>query len=329
MNTCLHGRDGVPAVPNCAPDVRAGEDAGPPERIHPPRLSVAKPARVVAVASALLSAGILAAAAQPSPPVLHLWTNGAPGFENRRDEPELARDYWVRNIHNPSITVFLPPKEKANGAAVLICPGGGHRELVFNAEGVEPARFFNDLGVAAFVLKYRLAREEGSPYSIDREALQDAQRALRLIRSRAPEWNLDPHRIGIMGWSAGGELVDLLVYHPAEGRADAPDPVDRVSCRPDFQILIYPGPLGAPDSVPTNTPPAFMLAANDDTVPSQTIVKLLEEFRKSNVPVEVHLYAQGSHAFNMGNRSKLKSIHDWPNRLANWMADNRILNPAP
>ena len=277
---------------------------------------------------ALLALWAVTATAQPAPEVLALWTNGAPGFESRRNEPELAKDYWVRNIHNPSLTVFLPPKDKATGAAVVICPGGGHRELVFNAEGVEPALFFNQLGVAAFVLKYRLGREEGSPYSVEKHPLQDAQRALRLVRSRATEWNLDPNRIGIMGWSAGGEVVDMLVYHPTSGNPEAADPVDRLSCRPDFQILIYPGPLGIPESVPTNTPPAFMLAANDDTGPAHAITTLLEKFRRAGVPAEVHLYASGSHAFNMGDRSKLKTIRSWPQRLADWMADNRILDPA-
>src|SRR5215470_19716185 len=107
-----------------------------------------------------------AAVAADEPQQIFLWPNGAPGFEDRRSEPERAQDYWIRNIHNPSITIFLPPKEKANGAAVLICPGGGHRELVFNAEGVEPARYLNNLGVAAFVLKYRLPRETNSPYAL-------------------------------------------------------------------------------------------------------------------------------------------------------------------
>ena len=102
-----------------------------------------------------------------------LWANGAPGFESRRSEPIVAKDYWIRNIHNPSITVYLPPKEKATGAAVVICPGGGHRELVFKAEGVEAAEYLNSLGVAAFALKYRLAREPGSPYSLDKHPRED------------------------------------------------------------------------------------------------------------------------------------------------------------
>src|SRR5215472_78686 len=165
--------------------------------------------------------------------VIPLWPNGAPGFEDRRNEPEQAKDYWVRNIHNPSLTVFLPPKEKANGAAVLICPGGGHRELVFKAEGVEPARYLNNLGVAAFVLKYRLARETNSPYSLRTHPRQDVQRAMRVIRSRAAEWSLDPKRIGVMGFSAGGEVAAMLVYSPSAGDDTATDPVDRLSCHAD------------------------------------------------------------------------------------------------
>jgi acetyl esterase/lipase len=138
---------------------------------------------------------------------LSLWPNGAPGSEARRKEPEVAKDYWVRNIHDPSIEVFLPPADSATGAGVVVVPGGGHRLLVYNAEGQEPAEFLNSLGVAAFALKHRLAREEGSTYSIERDAKADAYRALRLVRSRAQDWHLDPNRIGIMGFSAGGEVV--------------------------------------------------------------------------------------------------------------------------
>jgi acetyl esterase/lipase len=262
------------------------------------------------------------------PPVISLWTNGAPGFEERRNEPERAHDYWVRNIHNPSITVFLPPKEKACGAAVLICPGGGHRELVYRAEGVEPAHYFNGLGMAAFVLKYRLAREPDSPYSLDVHPRQDAQRAMRLIRSRATEWNLDTNRIGVVGFSAGGEVASILVYSPTAGDAGANDSVDRINCRSDFQIVVYPGPLGVPDHIPADAPPAFFLVANDDAGHSDVVVSLLEKYRQAGRPVEVHIYSHGGHGFNMGNRSKLKSIKDWPQRMGDWLADNDFLKPV-
>jgi acetyl esterase/lipase len=263
--------------------------------------------------------------AADEPQQIHLWPNGAPGFESRRDEPEQARDYWVRNIHNPSITVYLPPKEKANGAAVLICPGGGFRELVFKAEGAEPAKFFNDLGVAAFVLKYRLPRETNSPYSLQVHPRQDAQRAMRLIRSRAGEWNLDTNRIGVIGFSAGGEVEAVLVYSPPEGDPNASDPIERESARADFQIVIYPGPLGVPENLPTNAPPAFFLVANDDRGHVRPVLTLMEKYRAANRPVEVHLYTRGGHGFNMGNRSQLKSIRDWPQRMADWMTDSGLL----
>src|SRR5258708_17213367 len=194
------------------------------------------------------------------PRVIPLWEKGAPGFEDRRDEPEVIKGTSVQNIHNPSITVFPAPKEKANGAAVLLVPGGGHRQLVFGAEGVEPAKFLNELGMTAFVLKHRLPREEGSPYSLDIHPRQDAQRAMRLIRSRAAEWNLDLNRIGAMGFSAGGETVAMLVYSPSAGDPKAADPIDRQNCRTDFQIVIYPGPLGVPagDSCPASPPACFL-----------------------------------------------------------------------
>jgi acetyl esterase/lipase len=256
---------------------------------------------------------------------IHLWTNGAPGFEDRRNEPEQAQSYWVRNINNPSITVFLPPKEKANGAAVLIFPGGGHRELVFQAEGVEPARYLTNLGVAAFVLKYRLAREQGSPYSLQIHPRQDAQRALRLIRSRAAEWNLDANRIGVMGFSAGGEVASMLVYSPSAGDPAATDPIEREDSLANFQIVIYPGPLGIPEQVPADAPPAFFLVANDDTGHVGAILSLEQKYHEAKRPMEVHIYEQGGHGFNLGGRSKLKSIKDWPQRLTDWMADNGLL----
>lgn len=274
--------------------------------------------------AAILIPGLLLA--QNAGQVVPLWADGAPGFEARKGEPEQAASYWVKNIHNPSLTVFLPPKEKANGTAVLICPGGGHRELVFNAEGVEPARFFNELGVAAFVLKYRLARETNSPYDLKIHPEQDARRAMRVIRSRAAEWSVNPARIGAVGFSAGGEVVSLVAYTDGNGDAASTDPVDRQNSRPDFQVMIYPGPLGIPEVVPTNAPPAFLLVANDDRGASGNILRLLERYRSARVPVEAHIYAKGGHGFNMGNRSKLATIQGWPKRLSEWMADSGYLS---
>lgn len=260
------------------------------------------------------------------PQVVSLWPDGAPGFENLRNEPELAKDYWVRHINNPSLTVFLPSTTNANGAAMVIVPGGGHRELVFNAEGVDPARYMNRLGVAAFALKYRLFRETNSPYTIE-NARDDVRRAVRLVRYHAREWGIDPNRIGVMGFSAGGELTSMVAFGNTDGQSNSADPIDRVSCHPDFLAEIYPGPLGMPDAVPTNAPPAFFLAANDDVGPARTITELLDKYRAAGVPAEVHLFAKGSHAFNMGYRSRLATIKNWPQRLADWLNDNGLLAP--
>jgi acetyl esterase/lipase len=271
--------------------------------------------------------GALPLLAAAEPQIIPLWDKGAPGFEERRNEPEEAKEYWVRNIHNPSLTVFPAPKEKANGAAVLIVPGGGHNKLVFKAEGVEPAKYFNDLGVTAFVLKHRLPRETNSPYSLQIHPRQDAQRAMRLIRSRAAEWNLDLKRIGIVGFSAGGEVAALLVYSPTAGDPNAADAIERMNCRADFQIVIYPGPLGVPTGpIPADAPPAFFLVANDDTSHVGPVLAQLEKYRAAKRPVEVHLYASGGHGFNLGSRSKLASIRGWPQRMADWLADSGFLN---
>jgi acetyl esterase/lipase len=265
--------------------------------------------------------------ANGGPRQIPLWTGGAPGFEQLRDEPEEAKDYWVKHIENPSITVYLPPREKANGTAVLICPGGGHRLLVYNAEGRDAALFLNSLGVAAFVLKYRLFRED-SIYSLQKEVRADVYRAMRLVRSRADEWHIDTGRLGIMGFSAGGEVAALVAYGSGFGDPQAPDPVDRGNAKPNFQMLVYPGPLGIPDAVPADAPPSLLIAADDDTCCSGSIIRLLAAYRAAKVPVEVHLYAKGSHGFNMGYRSTLYSIGGWPARMADWLRDNQWLGPV-
>lgn len=259
------------------------------------------------------------------PEVIPLWPNGAPGSEARKSEPERAQDYWVKNIHNPSITVFLPAKEIATGAAVVICPGGGHRELVFNAEGVKAAEYFNRIGVAAFALKYRLAREPGSTYDVERESPMDARRAMRLVRSHAKEWGIDPQRVGLVGFSAGGEVVAMVSFRKEPEKTGSEDPIDRLDPRPNFDVFIYPGPIGFPEIVPHDAPPAFFLAAVNDTNPTTTILEMVAKYRAANVPVEAHIYSHGAHAFNMGERSEFVSLKNWSQRVTDWMADSGYL----
>ena len=271
----------------------------------------------------LLYAVLIAAqsTAQDSNSVMRLWKNGAPGFENKRDEPEQAKDWWVNNINNPSLTVYLPPKETANGAAVVICPGGGFRNIVFNSEGRDAAKYLNSIGIAAFVLKYRLFRQEGSPYS-QIHPTQDIFRAMRLVRNMAPDFSIDTSRIGVMGFSAGGEVAGWVAYNFPDKNFINTGAADLLTAKPAFQVLIYPGPLCVPDSVASTSPPTFLLAANDDACCSEPIIKLVQMHRQAKVPVEMHLLAQGSHGFNMGNRSELNSVKTWPQRLGDWLKDN-------
>lgn len=259
--------------------------------------------------------------------VIPLWEKGAPGFEARRAEPEQHKDWWYKNIHNPSLTVFLPAAGKANGTAVIVAAGGGHRELVFNPEGVAPAQYLASLGVTAFALKYRLFREPGSKYTID-NTTEDIRRAMRTVRARAAEWKLDPKRIGVMGWSAGGEVAALVAYPPVAGDAKSGDPIERVSARPDFQILIYPGPLGIPEKIPADAPPLFLLGAADDEYVAGVLFDLSRKYRDAGAPIETHIYAQGKHAFNMGQRSEFVSIRHWPQRLSEWLEDRGLLKAA-
>ena len=269
--------------------------------------------------------------AAPSSPanarlVVSLWPNGAPGFEARKDIPEQAASYWVKNVNNPSLTVFLPPKEKATGAAVILCPGGGFRELGFVPEGIQAAEYFNSIGVAAFALKYRLPREPGSVYNMTHPR-QDGLRAMRVVRSRAAEWGLDPKRIGMVGFSAGGEVVSMTAFGDTAGDTTGTDPIDRVSARPDFIAEIYPGGAGIPQTLPSDAPTAFLLVANDDDH-TDSVLKIFRLYREAKLPVEVHVFTKGQHAFNMGARSKLTTIKNWPQRLADWMGDNNLLDPA-
>jgi acetyl esterase/lipase len=286
-------------------------------------MQISRRAQQSLLVTALLAASSFASAQQ----VIPLWQNGAPGFESRRDEPEQHKDWWYKNIHNPSLTVFAPEPGKSNGTAVIVAAGGGHRELVFDPEGVEPARFLAARGYTAFALKYRLFREPGSPYSMANTA-EDIRRAMRTVRARAAEWKIDPQRIGVMGWSAGGVVAALVAYPPVAGDPKSNDPVERVSARPDFEILIYPGPAGIPDVIPADAPPLFLLGAADDEYVSDVLFDLPRRYHAAHASIEVHVYAQGKHAFNMGQRSEYVSIRHWPQRLADWLQDRGYLEAA-
>lgn len=262
---------------------------------------------------------------QTTPKVISLWENGAPGFEKLKNEPEKAKDWWVKNVHNPTLTMYAPPKERSNGTAIVICPGGGHRALVYNSEGKNAALFLNKLGITAFVLKYRLAREENSQYRIEKHAKEDGLRAMRTVRFNAKKWNIDPNKIGMLGFSAGGEVVSMVTYNKEIASVKNSNEIDKVSAKPSFQILVYPGPLGIPDEFPKMVPPAFLVVANNDECCSEPVMKILKGYRKVDQPVEAHIYAKGGHAFNMGYRTKLKTLNSWPKRLEDWLYDNDYL----
>lgn len=253
---------------------------------------------------------------------IRLWPQGAPGSEGKSDPESVitsgSGERTVSSVHQPSITPFLPAKEKANGVAILVIPGGGHSKLCIDHEGVFIAKWLNERGIAAFMLKHRLAREKGSTYTIEGNALPDAQRAMRIIRARATEWGIDPARVGSMGFSAGGELVSLASLRPGEGKPDATDLVDRQSARPDFQILIYPGRSG--DIVPTkDSPPAFLACGEKDrTDISEGLAEVYLRFKRAGVSAELHVYAGVGHGFGFRPTSKGPAA-TWPERMVEWI----------
>jgi acetyl esterase/lipase len=289
---------------------------------------------LVLLSAALLPAAVAqaqSAQAVPSPAAkqvtFQLWPDGAPGSEKRHGEPETVKDTYVSNIHDPSVTVVRADARHANGAAVIIVPGGGHRMLVWMNEGMVAARSLNRAGVTAFVLKYRLARDQGSTYSIEGDAAADLRRAVRWVRAHAAQYGVDPHRLGIMGFSAGGELVSLVADNPAPSPSSTPDAVDKQSARPDFQVLVYPGPLGSPAKAAQNAPPAFIVAGSVDKCCAPPAIALYQQLVAAGVSAELHMYANTDHAFNMGQRSERLSDQHWPDRLADWLSDSGWLIP--
>jgi acetyl esterase/lipase len=250
----------------------------------------------------VLACSVTSSLAQIPEPVF-LWPHGAPGSEGKT-APEVVRlsedgEHILSSIHRPSILPYLPAKGTATGAAVLVIPGGGHRELWMDHEGYNIASWLSHHGVAAFVLKYRLAREPGSTYTVEGTELGDTQRALRLIRSRAAEWGVDQDHLGVIGFSAGGELAALASTRFDAGNPDAADPIDRESSRPAFQALLYPA-IPRDMKLSRDTPPAFLACGEADRENiAEGVPELYLALRKAGVSAEVHVYAKTGHGFGL------------------------------
>lgn len=259
------------------------------------------------------------------PPAIPLWEKGAPGSEARKAEPEQIEGTNVCNVHNPTITPYIPAADKSTGTAVIICPGGGHSKLCLGHEGYALAEWFQEHGIAAFVLKYRLAREKGSTYTIQDHAMADARRALRLIRSRAADWHIQPDRLGILGFSAGGELAAFAAMKNDPGQKDAADPIERQSSRPDFQALIYPGTSGLFDPVPGIAPLFIAAGFNDRPDISEGMATLYLKYKAAKIPAELHLYANAGHGFGYKPDAKPSAAARWPQRLVEWLQDTGLL----
>ena len=278
----------------------------------------------------LLCCSCVAAFCATSGEEVRLWPNGAPNAHGTRAQEvsesaagaSLPSRFTV--VHDPSIFVFLPPADKATGAAVVVAPGGGHSQLVIGKEGWDIAAWLNRNGIAAFVLKYRLARAKDSQYTVARDALADAARSVRLVRSRAAEWKVDPARIGFMGFSAGGAVAALIETRFDAGEAGAPDPIDRVSSRPDFAVVVYPGWEQGLVTAVKDAPPTFLVCADNDRSHVVTTTNFYLDLEKLGVSSELHVYAAGGHGFGM-KPSELP-VATWPDRLREWMVDRKFLS---
>ena len=285
-------------------------------------MNTKSPIRSLLCIATLIAASIVSAA---EPNEIPLWPNGASGSEGKTAKEMSAtnangeRTVW--SVHNPSLTPYLPAKDKATHTAILVIPGGGHRNLAITHEGYNVGEWLSERGIAAFVLKHRLARETNSTYKIEVESFADAQRAMRLIRARAQEWSIDPARVGAIGFSAGGELVNMICARGDSGKADAIDAIEQQNSKPNFQALIYPGRSG--DIQPTKeSPPVFLACSYTDRKDiSEGLAEVYLRFKKAGVPAELHIYATGGHGFGLRASNK-KPVGAWSTRFEEWMADS-------
>lgn len=259
-----------------------------------------------------------------TPQSLPLWPEGAPGSESRRGEPEKIEGSNITNVHNPSLTPYLPDPAKATGTSVIVCPGGGHAKLCVGHEGYALCEWLRDQGIAAFLLKYRLCREEGSTYTLEGNAMDDTRRAIRIVRSRAKEWGLRPDRVGIIGFSAGGELAAYSAMWPKPGDEKAADPIERVGSRPDFQALIYPGKSDT-FTVESGMPPVFIACGYGDRPDiAEGMASLYLKYKAAEVKAELHIYANAGHGFGYRPGTETAAAK-WVDRFREWLVDSGLL----
>lgn len=266
--------------------------------------------------------------AAETPKEIPLWSGDVPGSEGKTGEEKVRNANGasvVSSVHKPSLTPYLPAADKATGCAVIVAPGGGHRELWMDHEGYNIGNTLRDRGIAVFVLKYRLARETNSTYQIDVHSLADMQRAIRLVRSRATEWGIASNRIGVMGFSAGGEVAFLSAMRFEQTNQFAMvDAVDNESAKPNFQALIYPGASRRIEPA-TNSPPVFLVCGYGDRPDiSEGLANVYLKFKQAKVPAELHIYSGSGHGFGFRPNDP-KPAGKWVERFEEWLADSGFL----
>lgn len=273
-----------------------------------------------------------------------LWPGGAPGPSTAKgpeQDTTTSKDRQVAgravirigNVSQPTITLYPAPGAQNLGPAVVVFPGGSYRILAIDLEGTEVCDWLNSIGVNCVLLKYRVP--ETGPFPKSEAALQDAQRAIGVVRRDAAEWHIDAKRIGVLGFSAGGHLAAAVSTHYAKRLYPAVDAADQLNCRPDFSLIIYPGYLAnaeknfefSPDiPVTASTPPAFLVQAEDDSVHVENAVEYFIALKKAGVPAELHTYAQGGHGY--GLRQTEKPVTRWPQLASQWLHTIGVLPGA-
>jgi acetyl esterase/lipase len=293
------------------------------------------------LAGICLCAPVLGGAAAEPKVVLPLWNRGAPGDKEptgeEQDQTKTSdnlvggkRLIRLGNVSKPTITVYEAAPEKRTGAAVVVCPGGGYQILAMDLEGTEICEWLNSIGVTGVLLKYRVPKRVGLEKHA--AALQDAQRAIGLVRQHSAEWGIDPSKIGVLGFSAGGHLAALASSEYETRTYPSQDEADSIPCRPDFTVLIYPAYLTvekdndrvAPEfHLSTNTPPTFIAMAEDDPLRVETALFYVAALKKVNVPFELHVYPTGGHGY--GLRPAKDLVTTWPQRAAEWMRSRALI----